>query len=147
MQVEKAGMESLPDVAALFDQYRIFYEQESDLHLAREFIEQRMEHDESVIFLARNSEGQAVGFTQLYPSFSSVSAQRTWILNDLFVTESGRGQGVATALMEAARELAINTQAKGLGLQTAVDNLPAQKLYESLGYQRDTNFFSYFLKV
>ena len=133
-------------VAPLFDQYRVFYRQPSDPPLAHAFIAERVANRESVIFLALR-DGEPVGFTQLYPSFSSVSARRTWILNDLYVVPSCRGQGVGSALLERARAHAQETGAKGLGLQTAVDNLNAQRLYEALGYRRSEGFYSYFLAV
>ena len=133
-------------VAPLFDQYRVFYQQPSDPPLAHAFIAERVANRESVIFLALR-DGEPVGFTQLYPSFSSVSARRTWILNDLYVVPSCRGQGVGSALLERARAHAQETGAKGLGLQTAVDNLNAQRLYEALGYRRSEGFYSYFLAV
>ncbi|KHL70658.1 GNAT family N-acetyltransferase [Pseudomonas flexibilis] len=133
-------------VAPLFDQYRVFYRQPSDPALAQAFIAERVANRESVIFLALQ-DGEPVGFTQLYPSFSSVSARRTWILNDLYVVPSCRGQGVGSALLERARAHAQATGAKGLGLQTAVDNLNAQRLYEALGYRREEGFYSYFLAV
>ena len=133
-------------VAPLFDQYRVFYQQPSDPPLAHAFIAERVANRESVIFLALR-DGEPVGFTQLYPSFSSVSARRTWILNDLYVVPSCRGQGVGSALLERARAHALETGAKGLGLQTAVDNHNAQRLYEALGYRREEGFYSYFLAV
>ncbi|HTO18783.1 MAG TPA: GNAT family N-acetyltransferase [Pseudomonas sp.] len=133
-------------VAPLFDQYRVFYRQPSDPALAQAFIAERVANRESVIFLALR-DGEPLGFTQLYPSFSSVSARRTWILNDLYVAPSCRGQGVGSALLERARAHALETGAKGLGLQTAVDNLNAQRLYEALGYRRSEGFYSYFLAV
>ncbi len=146
--VIQAGVRHLDLIAPLFDAYRVFYKQSSDIARAREFLRARIEHGESVIFVAVDQEGlgaKAHGFTQLYPTFSSVSTQPTWILNDLYVDKEARRKGVGEALMNRARELALATGAKGLGLSTAVDNLTAQALYESLGYKRDTAFYHYFL--
>ncbi len=146
----QAGVRHIDLVAPLFDAYRVFYKQPSDIERARTFLRARIEHGESVIFVAVDQEGlgaKAHGFIQLYPSFSSVSTQATWILNDLYVDESARRQGVGEALMNRARELAHTTGAKGLALSTAVDNVNAQALYESLGYKRDTAFHHYFLAV
>ena len=78
----RATLEHLGEVAPLFDLYRQFYEQPPDLEGAREFVRERLERGESVIFLARAGERPA-GFTQLYPSFSSVSMRRLWNLKDL----------------------------------------------------------------
>ncbi|MBD1556392.1 GNAT family N-acetyltransferase [Vibrio sp. S9_S30] len=147
MDLMKATTEHVAIAADLFNQYRVFYGHESDIGVATTFIQERLENNESVVFLALNEQGEGIGFTQLYPTFSSVSAQRSWILNDLFVTENARGKGVGKALMNVAKELAVSTNAKGLALETARDNLTAQTLYESLGYERDTTYYSYFLRV
>ncbi len=133
-------------VAPLFDLYRQFYGQPSDLEGARQFLKERLQHNESVIFLALGGTG-AVGFTQLYPSFSSTAMKRLWILNDLFVARQARKHGVARALLERAREFAIETGASGLELATATDNLSAQRLYEKTGWKRDEDFYHYCLEV
>jgi GNAT superfamily N-acetyltransferase len=101
-----------------------------------------------VLFVALlNSDGQEIpaGLTQLYPSFSSTSMRRLWILNDLYVTPEARGHGVGRALLEAAREHAERTRAKGLELMTARDNKAAQALYDSMGWKRDEVFLLYTL--
>lgn len=134
-------------IAELFNQYRIFYKQNSDLALAQSFISERLKSKDSVIFFAQNDAGDYLGFTQLYPTFSSISAQRSWVLNDLFVTETAREKGVATALMNTAYEHAKQTGAKGLALATAKDNVQAKALYENLGYALDTSFDHYFLSI
>ncbi len=135
-------------LAPLFDAYRQFYREPSDLQLARRFLAERLRQQESVIFLALDDDGsRGLGFVQLYPSFSSIAAMPTWILHDLYVARSARRQGVARALMEAARRLALGSDADGLSLSTATDNLRAQALYEDLGYVRDRQFFHYFLSV
>ena len=138
--IKKAELPDLDFVAMLFDEYRVFYKQASDLDKARTFIQNRMKNNESVIFLAieRQSDNVIpVGFVQLYPSFSSVSMKKLWILNDLFVAPSARKKGIAKMLMETAKNYAVKTEAKGLILETAVDNDPAKKLYESMGYKKD----------
>jgi GNAT superfamily N-acetyltransferase len=142
--VRQAGPGDVDAVAPLFDAYRQFYQQPSDPALARAFIAERIARSESVIFLAER-EGQAVGFVQLYPLFSSTAARprRLWLLNDLFVSPSARGGGVARALMDRARRLAEDTGAAGLELATARTNLPAQRLYESLGWRQDELFLRY----
>jgi ribosomal protein S18 acetylase RimI-like enzyme len=125
-------------VAELFDAYRQFYECASDPSLARRFIQERLEKGESVVFLATSVEGEAergLGFVQLYPSFSSVSAARIMVLNDLFVHPEARRAGVGRALMEQARRHAIGAGAVRLTLETAAPNRQAQRLYESLGYR------------
>ena len=95
--VRRATVADLDRIAPLFDAYRQFYGQAHDLDLAREFLRGRLEQDQSVIFLALRPDGSAVGFTQLYPSFSSASAKRIFILNDLFVDPTARRSGARAA--------------------------------------------------
>ena len=143
--IVRAGRKEVDDVVPLFDGYRQFYGQRSDIAAARAFLDDRIERDESVIFLAYASPREAAGFTQLYPSFSSVSLKPLWILNDLFVRSDIRRGGVGRALLERARRHAVETGAKGLVLNTGVTNKPAQALYESCGWRRDEDFFQYHL--
>ncbi|GIK67553.1 MAG: N-acetyltransferase [Chloroflexota bacterium] len=144
MEIIRATLDHLDAVAPLFDGYRQFYQQPSDLAAARSFLRARLSQGESVIFLAE-IHGRPAGFTQLYPSWSSVSMRRLWILNDLFVHPDFRQRGVGEGLLERARQYAIETDAKGLMLETAVDNLPAQRLYERLGWVREVEFYTYTL--
>lgn len=146
MKIKRATQEDLETIVPLFNQYRVFYKQESDLDAARTFLEERMIHKESVIFLALDENNQGIGFTQLYPTFSSVSMQRSYILNDLFVTAQGRGKGVGEAILNKAKEFALQEGSKGLTLETDFDN-PAQKLYERLGWIKDTEVFHYTWKA
>ncbi|PGL67484.1 GNAT family N-acetyltransferase [Bacillus sp. AFS055030] len=146
MEVVRAKSEHIFDVANLFDQYRMFYKQESNLNGAIDFITERINNKDSVIFLVKE-EDQSIGFTQLYPSFSSVSMKKLWILNDLYVTETARQKGVAQLLLNAAKKFAIESKAKALDLQTAIDNKSAQALYEKNGYQVDKEFLSYSLNL
>lgn len=145
MEIIQAQPCHLPQLVPVFDAYRVFYQQESDLNLAEAFLRQRIEKQESVIFLAIDEKGKALGFTQLYPNFSSVSAKRTWQLNDLYVVKSARRQGVAKALMEHACQFAKRGGVKGIALETAESNHSAQRLYESLGYVKERGTYHYFL--
>jgi len=111
---------------------------------SRAFLRDRIERDESVIYLAY-VDREAAGFAQLYASFSSVSLKRLWILNDLFVRSDVRRAGVGRALLERARQHAVGTGTKGLVLSTGLGNKAAQTLYESCGWQRDDEFFQYHL--
>ena len=144
--ITKASTEMVQVVVPLFDAYRQFYEQASDPVGARNFLAERLDKGESVIFLAWE-EGQCVGFAQLYPSFSSSSMKRIWILNDLFVLPSARGHGVGRALLEQCKRLATETGAKELTLETMKTNLTAQRLYEECGWKRDDVFCKYYLSV
>lgn len=139
--IVRATAQHVEPLTPMFDEYRQFYKQPPDPEQARRFLRERLERDESVVFLALEDEA-GVGFTQLYPSFSSVSLKRVWILNDLFVVPEARQRGIASALLERAERFAVETQAKGLELKTAKDN-PAQRLYEWMGWQRDEAFHHY----
>ena len=138
----RATQKHSSETAHLFDSYRSFYGQKPDLESAKEFIAARLEQDDSVIFLACHKK-TAVGFIQLYPSFSSVAMQRIWILNDLFVTESARKTRVAMSLMEEAKRFASETDTARIVLATAIDNRPAQALYEKTGWEKDNAFIHY----
>ena len=142
MHIITASENNLAQLTPLFDGYRIFYKQASNLEAAGEFLTDRFQKKDSVVFMAFDDEGSALGFTQLYPMFSSVSMQRTYVLNDLFVSDSARGRGVGAALMEHAKQFAAATGSKGLTLETGIDN-PAQKLYQRLGWVMDTEVNHY----
>ena len=142
-QVRQATIHDLDTLAPLFDGYRQFYGQPADLARARGFLAERLQRQESLILLARDERVEGLGFTQLYPLFSSVRTVRIWLLNDLFVASPARRQGVAAALLGAAAEHARALGAASLSLSTALDNAPAQALYESLGWQRDRQFCEY----
>jgi GNAT superfamily N-acetyltransferase len=142
----RANRTHLKELAVLFDGYRVFYEQESNLEAAENFIAGRVDKDESVIFIAQ-SEEKLVGFTQLYPLFSSVSMQRSWLLNDLFVDENQRGKGVSKMLINAAKEHAIQTKSKGLTLETDKENLVGNSLYPAIGFTLDKGHNHYYWMV
>jgi GNAT superfamily N-acetyltransferase len=140
--IRKATANHIDDISPLFDKYRIFYKQESDLNAAKEFLLDRIQKGESVIYLAY-SDDNPVGFTQLYTTFSSVSLQPVYILNDLYVTKNQRGKGIGEKLLNKAKELCVSKKYKGLALETGIEN-PAQELYEKLGWKKDTDCFHYF---
>lgn len=142
--VRPASMSDIDALASLFDGYRVFYKQESDVEKAHLFLSQRLQNKDSYILLAEH-QGKAVGFTQLYPLFSSVSMQRLDLLNDLYVVPSMRGHGIGEQLLAKAKEYAISVGSKGLSLETGKDN-PAQKLYERLDWKLDTDYLHYFWK-
>lgn len=144
--VRRASVADLEQVVPLFDAYRQFYGLASDLALCRAFLGDRLTRAESVVFLAV-SEGAPVGFTQMYPSFGSLSAAPLWVLYDLFVAPEARKSGVGRALMERARRHAEETGARTIVLSTARTNRAAQQLYESLGYRLDTEFLTYELPL
>ena len=144
--ITRATPDDVDALLPLFVGYLRFYGKPVDQTRIHDFLSARIGYQESVVFLARDADsGEALGFVQLYPAFASLSQGRSWILNDLFVAESARGRGVSRLLMEAARDLAVKTQACELFLQTARDNTVAQSLYTSLGWERDDHFLVYTL--
>ena len=155
MTVSRATLSDLEAAASLFDRYRQFYRRPSNLEGARRFLRARLEGGESALFLAAVPDlesreagaASAVGFTQLFPSFTSVGMRRVWVLNDLFVAEEARRRGVARALMEAARVFALEDGAARIELATERSNTRAQALYDALGYDRDDEFHHYSLTL
>jgi ribosomal protein S18 acetylase RimI-like enzyme len=143
LHIRHATINDLDVIVPLFDAYRRFYSQPSDPARARAFLAERFQHHESIILIAIDESGAAVGFTQLYPVFSSVSCTRKYLLNDLFVVPAARRKGAARRLLEAASDFARAQGAASLSLSTGVDNATAQRLYESLGWKRDESFCEY----
>lgn len=137
MNIIRATHQHLEDLIPLFDDYRIFYKQDSDIDGVRNFLSVRLTKNDSVIFIAYIN-NDAVGFTQLYHLFSSVSMKPMYLLNDLFVKNNLRGKGIGEALINECKNLAKSNNQKGIAIQTAYDN-PAQKLYERLGFKPDTD--------
>ena len=151
ISVKQIGLTEAHLVAGLFNQYRIFYNQFSDIGMAKAFIEARLESNESIIFLAFDTDTQKpLGFTQLYPKYSSVRLTKNWILNDLYVDADYRKKGVGEKLIKTAMGFAKNHGATFLQLETAIDNYTAQSLYESIGFKKqenDTEFFLYKIEI
>jgi len=146
MIIRKADMGDIKEVAVLFDQYRMFYKQDTDIGGAQKFLTERMQQNESVIFVAILDQIM-VGFTQLYPIFSSVSMKRAWLLNDLFVAPEARGSGAADKLLKAAQQMGADTSSRWMVLQTATTNHRAQKVYERNGWRKDHEYFSYYYRI
>ena len=140
LDIKEVRRDDVSMVAILFDAYRVFYKQSSNLQAAFDFLEQRVDKNESTIFMAI-LQGEAVGFIQLYPIFSSVSLKPAWLLNDLYVAENARRQGVAEALLQQAKQFAMETNAAYVLLQTSEDNYKAQSVYEKNGWIKLTDFF------
>ena len=138
-----ATINELEIVAALFDAYRQFYKQTPDLSLARSFIRDRMQKNESVIILAVNEDNKTVGFCQLYPTFCSVEAKPIYVLYDLFVAPETRRSGAGKVLLQTAEQLAADNGIARLDLTTAKTNEAAQSAYETLGWVRDEIFYAY----
>jgi ribosomal protein S18 acetylase RimI-like enzyme len=141
--VRRASPADVESVAALFALYRVFYGRSHDVAAAASFLRARLERGESILYIAQAEDGAVVGFVQVYPTFASVELGAAWRLNDLYVTESARGHGVASLLMRAVRDGASDAGAVWIDLETARDNVRAQRLYEREGYARDDEFLHY----
>lgn len=144
--IRQAVLADLELIVPLFDAYRQFYGHQSDVAGARAFLRERFNHGESSVILAFAGD-DAVGFTQLYPSFSSGSMARIFVLNDLFVAERARRKGVASNLMSAAADYGRSVGAVWLTLATAISNETAQSVYKAAGWKRDEQFFVYRLAI
>ena len=143
MNTRKAGLNDLKNVANLFDQYRVWYRKESDIEGAIQFLGERMRKEDSIIFVVEDEEQNLIGFTQLYPLFSSTRMKRMWLLNDLFVHSNSRGLGVSKRLLNAAKNLCLETGACEVMLETENNNDIAIQLYESTGFELNTEHHFY----
>lgn len=145
MTITKATIEDIERLSILFDEYRIFYKKESDVASAITFLSERINNGDSVIFVAKSVEGALMGFVQLYPLFSSTQMKRLWLLNDLYVNETFRGMKVSVMLLDRAKQLAIETNAAGLLLETAKSNTIGNKLYIKTDFTLDAahNYYSW----
>lgn len=145
MKIRSAELSDLLILARQFDAYRVFYEKDSSLKEAEEFLKARISGKDSEIFVAENEHGELTGFVQLYPLFSSTRMKKLWLLNDLFVSERERGKGISIQLLNKAKELCIETNSCGMMLETAKSNAIGNKLYPKTGFILDTehNYYSW----
>ena len=145
MEIRKAELNDLPQLAKLFDAYRVFYQKETSLKEAEEFLKARLTGKDSEIIVASDEEGKLTGFVQLYPLFSSTRMKRLWLLNDLFVAENERGKGISIELINQAKQLCVESKACGMMLETAKSNIIGNKLYLKTGFILDDehNYYSW----
>ena len=134
MQVTQATIDNIDGLTAIFEQYRQFYRKEADHVAAKAFLRKRIINKESIIYIAINDEDKIVGFTQLYPSFSSTRLSKLWILNDLCVDKESRGMGISKLLIARAKQLCTETNACAVILETEKDNLIGNSLYAATGF-------------
>jgi GNAT superfamily N-acetyltransferase len=146
INLRQATISDLEILEPLFDAYRQFYRKPADLDLARQFLRERFQHNQSIIFLALQGDS-GIGFTQLYPSYSSASAARILILNDLFVAPQARRKRVGSMLLAAAARFGEEIGVVRLTLTTEATNTQAQALYESEGWVQQTDFYTYNLAL
>lgn len=135
-KIKKASIEDLAETAELFNLYRIFYRQKSDLEKGKEFLKERLLNNESEIFLII-SDNKAVGFIQLYKLFHYIKLQKQWLLSDLFVHPDYRGKGLSVALINRGKQWCIETGACGLMLETEKINNVGNSLYPRCGFEYD----------
>lgn len=147
MPVSPATAADLAELTELFAAYLAFYQVPRPPHEVQCFLGARLQQGDSRLFLARDEQGRAQGFVQLYPLQSSLALKPAWLLSDLYVAAAARRQGIGEVLMQAAREFAEASGACGLQLETGRANQAAQRLYERLGYVRDEQFFTYWLAL
>jgi GNAT superfamily N-acetyltransferase len=143
IQIQRAQNTHLNELAQLFDAYRVFYKKESNLDDAKCFLSDRMDKKESIIFVAL-LKNEVVGFTQLYPLFSSTNMTPLWLLNDLYVAKQHRGNQISKGLIKAAQEHCKITKANGISLETENNNVPGNALYHKMGFARDQEHNYYF---
>ncbi len=141
MKVRQATINDLDQLASLFDKYRIFYRKSSNYEAAKSFLKERIEQKESIIYIVENENNDLLGFTQLFPSFSSTRMKRLWILNDLYVIEHMRGQGLSKLLINRCKEHCINSNACGISLETEQTNHIGNQLYNSTDFRLEGNNF------
>lgn len=145
--IRRAEPEDAARLAPLFDTYRRYYGQSGDIEGAEAYLQERLAQGESVVYYVPDNDGTPLGFTQLYPAFSSLGMRREWILNDLFVVPEARRRGFATALLNSARDFAAETGAQGMMLETHPDNEAARGLYERHGWQLNETYCHYYLTL
>lgn len=148
MRIVQATLEHLDQLTPLFIKYRELFGQVAYPESSRKFLSTRISRKESVIYLAMpDDEERILGFCQLYPSYSSLSLKRVWILNDIYVCEDARRQLVADHLIQAAKKMAKETQAIRMRVSSSINNDVAHKLYESLGFVEDHEFKNFILPI
>jgi len=144
IQIIQADQSHLDALVELFDAYRVWYEKPSDPKGAKVFLAGLIERSESIVYLAQAENGELVGFTQLYPLFSSTRMKRIWLLNDLYVKSEYRGRGISKALIDSAKELARETDAVEILLETQKSNDIGNQLYPATGFELNTDFNFYY---
>ena len=141
MKIIQAKITHLDEVVDLFDAYRVWYRKDSNKAAAKEFLSERIQQKESIIYACENEAGKLIGFTQLYPIFSSTRMKRMWLLNDLFVDPNYRGKGISKLLINQAKDLCQKTNACGVLLETETTNDIGNNLYPATGFELEENNF------
>ena len=145
MKIRPASIKDLDQLVQLFEAYRAFYDKLAQAKEAKQFLLNRIQNNESIIYIAELEGEELGGFVQLYPYFSSTNLKRLWLLNDLFVSPDYRGKGISVQLIERAQQLAKESGAHALMLETGKDNLIGNNLYPKTGFKLydDVNFYEW----
>ena len=146
LKIIRANKNHIEGTSILFDLYRQFYKYQKDLKNSRDYIHKMITNKESIIFIATNSEN-IIAFVQLYKTYDSLNLKKKLVLYDLYVLEKYRKLGIGRKLMNKSKDFAINNNFSKIELSTSIDNYNAQKLYESLDYIRDKEYYDYGLEV
>tara|TARA_B110000483_G_C18177744_1_gene535667 strand:+ start:716 stop:1162 length:447 start_codon:yes stop_codon:yes gene_type:complete len=145
MQIRETKNRDIEQLAELFDEYRVFYRNDSDVNAAKNFLADRIKYRDSEIFVCETNEDKLVGFVQLYPLFSSTRMQKLWLLNDLFVTPEFRGMEISIHLIDRAKKLVRDSSACAMFLETEKSNMIGNKLYTKTGFKLNlgSNFYEW----
>ena len=146
LKIIRANKNHIKDVSVLFDLYRQFYKYQKDLNNSKNYLHKRIVNNESIIFIGTENE-KIIAFVQLYETFDSLNLSKKLVLYDLYVLEKYRKLGIGRKLMNKSKDFAKNNNFPRIELSTSIDNYSAQKLYESLGYIRDNEYYNYGLEV
>ena len=130
---ELTESQQVDELLPLFEAYRAFYRKTPNRQ-SRSFLIERIQSEDAAVFLAC-VDGQPVGFVQLFKTFSSTRLRPLWILNDLYTKEEFRNQSIGAYLIEKSKELAKETDACGLMLETEKSNDPGNHLYPAAGFK------------
>lgn len=145
MTIKKATLQNTEELSILFNNHRVLHRGHDNVKACEEYLTERIKNKESVIFVAENDDNEIVGFTQLYPLFSSTNLKKLWLLNDLFVKQNHRGKGISVLLIDEAKKLCKETNAHGLILETDKTNVAGNNLYPKTGFKLDTehNYYAW----
>ena len=146
MEIKKASVSDLHQLVPLFDAFRQCYDKESDLTASTNYLAERLKREESLVYIAVDNQ-EIIGFAQLYPTFSSISLKKYWMLNDLYVSPTYRKQGIAKLLINRTKQMAKDTDSMGIIIETRITNNSANHLYDSVGFQKDGEHLYYFLEA
>ena len=146
LKIIRANKNHIEGVSVLFDLYRQFYKYQKDLNNSKNYLHKRIVNNESIIFIGTENK-KIIAFVQLYETFDSLNLNKKLVLYDLYVLEKYRKLGIGRKLMNKSKDFAKNNNFPKIELSTSIDNYSAQKLYESLGYIRDNEYYNYGLEV